>query len=133
MASEIWFVTSQDIDVTYTPNRPPNNIYPVSILTQLSMPEAFNPSAPNHNVNPVVTPFLQGFNIQYGDWDHPTQHWIRQLKVQVASGWDPKHLKGGPGPYLNIIVGLRDNSGGDPPDDSFVAKVHASVVVVFPE
>jgi hypothetical protein len=36
------------------------------------------------------------------------------------------------GPIVEIVVGLRDDSGGDPPDDPFVCWLNISALVVYP-
>jgi hypothetical protein len=134
MASELWIVnTPVPIKVTYTPRR---DQYPISERHQLSMPDDFDPQAPNHVhvLSPPVTSLLHGFSIHYGSDDkHPADHWVRELQIEVTGGWTdvegPGSLRSGP--YLDISVGLRDNSGGDPPDDPFVAVLLASALVVF--
>lgn len=136
MASEIWIVSPpQPIKVTHTPRL---DQYPISEHYQLSMPANLNPQAPNHVhvLSPPVTSLLHGFSIHYGSDDkHPADHWVRELQIEVTGHWndveEPEPAKSGP--YLDISVGLRDNSGGDPPDDPFVAVPLASALVVFPD
>ena len=75
-------------------------------------------------------PFLSGFDVNWVDSSgRPDEHPLRQLRVDVqADGW---HTGGFEGPGLRAIVGIRDNSGGNPPDDPFVTWLHLSALVTF--
>jgi hypothetical protein len=100
------------------------------------MPGNFDPSTPNHIGFPLRTPLLQGFDIVYGTESNPTQHALRQMRIDVRNhGWHVVEGGGGivsQGPEVEIVVGLRDHGGGDPPNDPFVAWLHISVLVVYP-
>lgn len=135
MATEVWTATPPKgfLKLTYTPGA---TAYPVTEEHVLEMPPAYDPSAPNHVGFPQVTPLLQGFDVNYGTEKNPTQHWLRQLRIDVRKhGWYTEHGPQGTirqGPEVEIVVGLRDDSGGDPPDDPFVVWVHVSALVVYP-
>lgn len=137
MATEIWTATPPRgfLKLVYTPGE---TAYPVTEVHVLEMPPGYDPSAPNHNPHnvgfPEVTPLLQGFDAIYGSEDNPTEHWLRQLRIDIRKhGWNtlenPSIIK--QGPIVEIVVGLRDDSGGDPPDDRFVIWIHVSALVVY--
>ena len=94
MAAEIWVATAPNgvLSVTYTPHV---DNYPKTVAgVRLNMPPGYDPNAPNHPIPPggllpAVVPLLQGFNVSYGATDQaPTQHWVRELHVEVDSdGW----------------------------------------------
>jgi len=60
---------------------------------------------------------------------------LRQLRIDIqTNGWHNAFGAGGlieAGPVLRAVVGLRDNSGGDPPDDPFECWLHVSALVIF--
>jgi hypothetical protein len=110
--------------------------YPILHDFVVLMPPAFDLNDPN-NISPnAIVPLLSGFDINWLNASGgPANHELRQLRIDLQStGWYSEKGPNGPvaaGPNLRAIVGIRDNSGGDPPDDPFVAWLHVSALVVF--
>jgi hypothetical protein len=138
MATEIWVATPPkgSLSVVYTP---PTDTYPKTVTgVNLIMPPGYDPNAPNHQVSlegpfPTLIPLLQGFNVGYGTNKVPTQHWVRELHVQVDLDDDDWHTgPDGQWPIAKVTIGLRDNSGPQKsPDDPFVARVFFSILVIY--
>lgn len=140
---EIWITTPQNVKIEYTSGK---DAYPIRKVVTLNMPSEYNPKAKNHFAPPFPKriAILQGFEIQYGRLEdeggqevfHPSQHWLRQMEIVVQNhGWNVVENSGGivsQGPDVEVIAGLRDNSGGDPPDDGFVGSVHVSALIIYP-
>ena len=139
MATEIWTARPSGgfLKVTYTPG----DAYPIQGEHRLEMPAGYDPAAPDHdplaNGFPTVTPILAGFDISFGSEGRPVDHHLRQLRIDWRigkHGWYTDVSGSGivaQGPIVELVVGLRDNSGGPPPDDPFVAWVNVSALVVY--
>jgi hypothetical protein len=138
--TEIWTArpAAGFVKLEYTPG----GQYPLQGEHTLAMPPGYDPNAPNHNPLavgfPAVTPLLAGFDVDFGTEANPVDHHLRQLRIDVRSGehgWNTVEGEGGfisQGPIVEIVVGLRDDSGGDPPDDPFVCWLNISALVVYP-
>lgn len=121
-------------------HKPKVNDYPIRKIFLLNMPSGYDPRSPDHDPFahgfPVVTPLLQGFDVSYTTAQgQPLDRPLRQLRIDVLNnGWNVTEGQDGiesQGPNVEVIVGLRDNSGGDPPDDAFVAFLHISALVIY--
>jgi hypothetical protein len=138
MASEVWTFTAPGgfVHVKYDPGV---DAYPVEKEVFLDMPAGYNPNT-HGPAAPAVTPLLQGFDVDYGTEGDPVDHHVRQLRIDVLydveHGWYNLESPDRPdqnyqGPKVKVIVGLRDDSGGPPPDDPFVAWLHISALAVY--
>lgn len=136
---EIWAAIPRNIHIKY---RPKVDEYPIKETFTLKMPPAYDPSSISHDISkgfPTRVSILQGFHVQYrsgAENSHASEHWLREVFVVVENdGWNSVTDVHGKmisqGPDVKITVGLRDNSGGDPPDDGFNAEVHVSALVVY--
>ena len=119
----------------------PGGQYPLQSEHTLVMPAGYDPNAPQHDPLaagfPTVTPLLAGFDIDYGTEGDPVDHHVRQLRIDVRigeHGWSSEQGEAGfvsQGPVVETVVGLRDDSGGDPPDDPFVCWLNIAALVVY--
>jgi hypothetical protein len=136
MATEIWTANSspERLRVAYSPG----GTYPIEVEHRLEMPGAYDP-ATHLNFPFSTTPVLQGFDMNFGREGNLVDHHLRQLRVEVRrpqfSWYTDIDIDNGvilaQGPIVELVVGLRDDSGGDPPDDSFVGWIDCAVLVVY--
>ncbi|MDQ3735085.1 MAG: hypothetical protein M3400_14035 [Actinomycetota bacterium] len=133
--SRTWEVTPERgfVKVDYSPG----DGYPVVHDFTILMGTGFALDEPRHSGFPdAVVPLLQGFDINWRSTSGgPAEHELRQLRIDIqTNGWHNAFGGAGlieAGPVLRAIVGLRDNSGGDPPDDPFECWLHVSALVIF--
>lgn len=135
---EIWTARPPQgfVKLVYEPGHDP---YPFSEVVTFQMPVGFDPTTSAHDPNgsgfPSVSPLLQGFDTVFGEPGSPQEHAVRQLRIDLQTdGWNV--VEGGKGivsqgPRVRVLAGIRDNSGGDPPDDAFVVWVNCSALVVY--
>lgn len=135
--SRTWEVTPERgfVKLDYTPG----DGYPVVHDFTVLMGPGFDLDEPQHSGFPnAVVPLLQGFDINWRNSSGgPAEHELRQLRIDLqTNGWHNAFGGSGgelveAGPILRAVVGLRDNSGGDPPDDPFECWLHVSALVIF--